>query len=69
MKIVLIVCSIQEPNTFSMATKHCGFLIQTMDDKDFYDWLYAVNPLLAGQMRLTVYSVLTDMLTRFYYKF
>jgi hypothetical protein len=46
---------LQEPNTFSMATKHRGFLIQTLDDKDFYDWLYAVNPLLAGQMRLVIY--------------
>jgi kinesin family protein 1 len=33
-----------------MATKHQGFLIQTFDDKDFYDWLYAISPLLAGQL-------------------
>ena len=43
--------SIQEANTFSMATKHRGFLVQTPDEKEFFDWLYAVSPLLAGQMR------------------
>ncbi|KAK3104520.1 hypothetical protein FSP39_003955, partial [Pinctada imbricata] len=38
-------------NTFSVLTKHRGFLMQTLDDKDFHDWLYAINPLLAGQIR------------------
>ncbi|XP_071110195.1 kinesin-like protein unc-104 isoform X4 [Haliotis cracherodii] len=38
-------------NTFSVMTKHRGFLLQTLDDKDFHDWLYAINPLLAGQIR------------------
>ncbi|CAG2185796.1 KIF1 [Mytilus edulis] len=37
-------------NTFSVLTKHRGFLMQTLDDKDFHDWLYAINPLLAGQI-------------------
>ncbi|KAL5014913.1 hypothetical protein ScPMuIL_009183 [Solemya velum] len=38
-------------NAFSVMTKYRGFLIQTLDDKDFHDWLYAINPLLAGQIR------------------
>lgn len=41
----------QVRNTFSVLTKHRGFLMQTLDDKDFHDWLYALNPLLAGQIR------------------
>ncbi|XP_056018125.1 kinesin-like protein unc-104 isoform X3 [Ostrea edulis] len=41
-------------NTFSVLTKHRGFLMQTLDDKDFHDWLYALNPLLAGQIRSTL---------------
>ncbi|CAC5401186.1 KIF1 [Mytilus coruscus] len=41
-------------NTFSVLTKHRGFLMQTLDDKDFHDWLYAINPLLAGQIRSTL---------------
>ncbi|XP_064643159.1 kinesin-like protein unc-104 isoform X6 [Lineus longissimus] len=38
-------------NTFSVMTKHRGFLLQTIEDKDIHDWLYAINPLLAGQIR------------------
>uniref|UniRef100_A0A158Q8M3 Kinesin-like protein unc-104 n=1 Tax=Elaeophora elaphi TaxID=1147741 RepID=A0A158Q8M3_9BILA len=38
------------PNTFSVCTNHRGFLMQTVDDQ-MYDWLYAINPLLAGQLR------------------
>ncbi|XP_025081034.1 kinesin-like protein unc-104 isoform X4 [Pomacea canaliculata] len=38
-------------NAFSVMTKTRGFLLQTIDDKDFHDWLYAINPLLAGQIR------------------
>ncbi|KAH9514193.1 Kinesin-like protein kif1a [Bulinus truncatus] len=38
-------------NAFSVMTKHRCFLLQTLDDKDFHDWLYAINPLLAGQIR------------------
>ena len=34
-----------------MATKLRGFLLQSTEDGDFHDWLYAINPLLAGQMR------------------
>lgn len=39
------------PNTFSVVTKHRGFLLQTLNDKEVHDWLYAINPLLAGQIR------------------
>ncbi|XP_060574744.1 kinesin-like protein unc-104 isoform X4 [Ruditapes philippinarum] len=38
-------------NTFSVLTRYRGFLLQTPDDKEFHDWLYAINPLLAGQIR------------------
>ncbi|RUS83751.1 hypothetical protein EGW08_008502 [Elysia chlorotica] len=38
-------------NAFSVMTKHRCFLLQSIDDKDFHDWLYAINPLLAGQIR------------------
>ncbi|KAL8609993.1 hypothetical protein ACOMHN_029486 [Nucella lapillus] len=38
-------------NVFTVMTKTRGFLMQTLDDKDFHDWLYAINPLLAGQIR------------------
>ncbi|XP_021372883.1 kinesin-like protein unc-104 isoform X4 [Mizuhopecten yessoensis] len=41
-------------NTFSVLTKYRGFLMQTLDEKDFHDWLYAINPLLAGQIRSTL---------------
>lgn len=42
------------PNTFSVVTKHRGFLLQTLGDKEVYEWLYAINPLLAGQIRYAV---------------
>ncbi|XP_033095847.1 kinesin-like protein KIF1A isoform X3 [Anneissia japonica] len=38
-------------NTFSVCTKFRGFLLQTVGDKDVFDWLYAFNPLLAGSIR------------------
>lgn len=54
------------PNTFSVCTNHRGFLMQIMPGDEvfyifrqentknqMYDWLYAINPLLAGQMKLT----------------
>ena len=44
------VC-LQLRNAFSVITKHRGYLMQTLDDKEFHDWLYAINPLLAGQIR------------------
>ncbi|XP_014670393.1 PREDICTED: kinesin-like protein unc-104 [Priapulus caudatus] len=42
---------LQVRNTFSVCTKHRGFLMQTMGDKEVHDWLYAINPLLAGTIR------------------
>ncbi|XP_049853671.1 kinesin-like protein unc-104 isoform X6 [Schistocerca gregaria] len=42
---------VKVPNAFSVVTKHRGFLLQTLGDKEVHDWLYAINPLLAGQIR------------------
>ncbi|XP_074661847.1 kinesin-like protein unc-104 [Tubulanus polymorphus] len=42
---------IKSHNTFSIVTKHRVFLVQAPEDKDVHDWLYAINPLLAGQIR------------------
>ncbi|XP_034243947.1 kinesin-like protein unc-104 isoform X6 [Thrips palmi] len=39
------------PNSFSMTTKHRSFIMQTLSDRELHDWLYAINPLLAGQIR------------------
>lgn len=39
------------PNTFSVCTAHRGFLMQTVSQEEVQEWLYAINPLLAGQMR------------------
>ena len=35
----------------SIASKTKGYLIQTQGDKELHEWLYAINPLLAGQIR------------------
>ncbi|XP_044758313.1 kinesin-like protein unc-104 isoform X2 [Coccinella septempunctata] len=43
--------NVQLPNTFSVISKHRGYLLQTLHEKDVHDWLYAINPLLAGQIR------------------
>ncbi|XP_058794339.1 kinesin-like protein unc-104 [Phymastichus coffea] len=45
------ISMVKVPNTFSVLTKHRGYLLQTLGDKEVYDWLYAINPLLAGQIR------------------
>jgi kinesin family protein 1 len=37
-------------NTFTICTKHRGFLLQSRD-RDTYEWLYALDPLLAGTMK------------------
>ena len=67
--IVCIVTSccfrLQVRNTFSVITKHRGFLLQTLDDKEFYDWLYAINPLLAGQLRCVTSLPSFDLMTSF----
>lgn len=39
------------PNTFSVVSKHRGYLLQTLHEREVHDWLYAINPLLAGQIR------------------
>ena len=36
---------------FSIVTVDRGFLIQAASDRDLHDWLYAINPLLAGQIK------------------
>ncbi|XP_076451746.1 kinesin-like protein unc-104 isoform X1 [Babylonia areolata] len=46
--------SLKTQNTFSVLTKTRGFMLQTLDDRDFHEWLYAINPLLAGQIRSTL---------------
>ncbi|CAD6199177.1 unnamed protein product [Caenorhabditis auriculariae] len=40
------------PNTFSVCTSHRGFLMQMMPGDEMYDWLYAINPLMAGQIKM-----------------
>ncbi|XP_065219254.1 kinesin-like protein unc-104 isoform X1 [Planococcus citri] len=42
---------VKVPNSFSVVTKHRGYLMQTLSDKEVHEWLYAINPLLAGQIR------------------
>ncbi|XP_074031970.1 kinesin family member unc-104 isoform X5 [Leptinotarsa decemlineata] len=42
---------VRSPNTFSVVSKHKGYLLQTLHEKEVHDWLYAINPLLAGQIR------------------
>ncbi|XP_049875980.1 kinesin-like protein unc-104 isoform X10 [Pectinophora gossypiella] len=42
---------VRMPNTFSVVSKERGYLLQTLGDKEVHDWLYAINPLLAGQIR------------------
>ena len=43
--------SVRVPHSFSLVTSHRGYLVQTASDRDLHDWLYAINPLLAGQIR------------------
>ncbi len=38
---------------FSIVTSERGYLIQAASDRDLQDWLTAINPLLAGQIRST----------------
>ena len=38
-------------NVFSVVTKYSGYLMQTFSDKEVHEWLYAINPLLAGQIK------------------
>ena len=43
--------NVKVPNSFSIVTSHRGYLIQAASDRDLHDWLYAINPLLAGQIK------------------
>jgi len=39
-------------NTIQLSTSSQKCLtLQTIDDTEFYDWLYAISPLLVGQLR------------------
>ncbi|XP_040578611.1 kinesin-like protein unc-104 isoform X3 [Lepeophtheirus salmonis] len=38
-------------NTFRIISKRNVYLVQTADEKELQDWLYAINPLLAGRIR------------------
>ncbi|CAF0730672.1 unnamed protein product [Brachionus calyciflorus] len=42
---------LKNQNTLSVTSKHRGFLMQTLTDKEIFEWLYALNPLLAGEIR------------------
>ena len=35
----------------SIVTKQKIYFVQTPNERELYDWLYAINPLLAGQIR------------------
>ncbi|PIK38164.1 putative kinesin-like protein KIF1A [Apostichopus japonicus] len=52
---------LRTPNTFTVSTKYRGFLLQTLADKDLFDWLYAFNPLLAGSIRSKLARRTNDM--------
>lgn len=36
--------------TFTLITKYCEYTFQAQSSKEIHEWLYALNPLLAGQM-------------------
>ena len=38
-------------NIFSIVTSDRGYLIQAANHRDLQDWLYSINPLLAGQIK------------------
>jgi len=43
--------AVKVPNSFSIVTNQRGYLVQAANDRDLHDWLYAINPLLAGQIK------------------
>ena len=47
--LIQVSCSITSSNSNSMA-----FPTQAVSDRDLHDWLYAINPLLAGQIKSKV---------------
>ncbi|XP_056607205.1 kinesin-like protein KIF1A [Triplophysa dalaica] len=40
--------------TFAVCTEHRGILLQASNENEMHDWLYALNPLLAGSIRSKV---------------
>lgn len=36
---------------FELHTKHRAYLMHSYNEKELYDWIYALNPLLAGQIK------------------
>uniref|UniRef100_A0A0N5C4F4 Kinesin-like protein unc-104 n=1 Tax=Strongyloides papillosus TaxID=174720 RepID=A0A0N5C4F4_STREA len=53
------------PHTFTVRTDHRSFLMQTLTNDEFqiYDWLYAFNPLLAGQLKCKSSALCTKVPT------
>ena len=45
---------IQVNNCIIKYSKNMAFPIQAASDRDLHDWLYAINPLLAGQIKSKV---------------
>jgi len=43
--------SFKYSKSFSIITKHRVYILQASTEKEIHDWLYAINPLLAGQIR------------------
>ncbi|CAG0883725.1 unnamed protein product [Darwinula stevensoni] len=39
------------PNSFSIATRDRAYLVACQNEREFHDWLYAIKPLLAGEIR------------------
>lgn len=44
----------------STSSQKC-LTLQTIDDAEFYDWLYAISPLLVGQLRSVGRVVLDEL--------
>ena len=42
---------VKNQSTISVTNKNQGYLMQTITDKEIFEWLYALNPLLAGEIR------------------
>ena len=42
-----------QANIISLQSKHRGYLVKPVNqkDKEFHEWLYAFDPLLAGTLR------------------
>ncbi len=44
-----------------------GFLVQTANEKELNEWLYAINPLLAGQIRYVLWVLDANILHRIHH--